>query len=252
MGVASGALIAAGVTAAATAYSANKQAGAAKAAGNKAQSAADAASAATEQNYQRTQTNLSPYISAGNDALTKINAVNNGDYSGFMNSPDYLAARDQGIQAQDRSAAARGSLYSGGHSADLAAYAGNLATQNLNNYYSRLTGLAALGQNSATGLGSIGNGAAAQSGNFQLQGASAQGRSAYNQANIGANLTNQLGGLAGSLVGQWGQTSPTASSYGTPSAQANAGLLGGANYTGPNSLSTGWSPSANGYLAGNY
>lgn len=241
MGVASGALIAAGVSAAATAYSANKQAGAAKAAGNKAQNAADAASAATEQNYQRTQTNLSPYISAGNDALTKINAVNNGDYSGFENSPDYVYARDQALKGSDRSAAARGALYSGGHSVDLLNTASGIASQNLNQYYSRLTGLAALGQNSATGLGSIGNGAAAQSGNFQLQGAAAQGQSAYDQANVNYNLLNKLGGIAGSLSGQWGQQpSPDASSYGTPSAQANAGLLGGANYTGQGSTSTSW------------
>lgn len=249
MGVASGALIAAGVTAAATAYSANKQAGAAKAAGNKAQNAADAASAATEQNYQRTQTNLTPYISAGNDALTKINAVNNGDYSGFENSPDYKFSLDQGLQGLDRGAAARGSLYSGGHTADVLKFASGLADQNLNTYYNRLTGLAALGQNSSTGLGSIGNGAAAQSGNFQLAGASAQGQSAYDQAAINSTLTGKLGGLAGSLAGQWGQPSPDASSYGTPGAQQSAGLLGGANYTGPGSTSTSWgfNPSASGW-----
>jgi hypothetical protein len=230
------AITTAAVAAGAAIYSANKQAGAAKAAGNKASRAADAAAAATEQNYQRTQTNLQPYLDAGTDALTKINAVNSGDYTGFQNSPDYLFARDQGIQAQDRSAAARGSLYSGGHSADLATFASGLASQNLNTYYNRLTGLASQGQGAATNLGSIGNGAAAQAGNFNLAGANAQGQSLYDQSNSNTNLVNNLTGIAGQFAGQYGsRTAANASSYGTPSAINNAGLLGGASYTGPGS-----------------
>lgn len=237
MAAITGAAIAAG----AAVYSANKQAGAAKAAGNKAQRAADEAAARMEQNYERTQTNLQPYIDAGNDALTKINAVNNGDYTGFEDSPDYLFARDQGIQSLDRSAAARGSLYSGGQSADLAKFASGLASQNLNTYYNRLTGLASMGQGSATSLGSIGTGNAAAAGNFNLQGAQAQGQSLYDQANANTNLVNNLSGLAGQFAGQYGaRNTPQPSSFGSSYAQQNAGLLGGANYTGQGSLSTSW------------
>lgn len=229
------------VVAAGTAYAANKQAGAAKAAGNKAQRAADEAAARMEQNYQRTETNLQPYIDAGTDALTKIKAVNNGDYSGFENSPDYLFARDQGIQSIDRSAAARGALYSGGQSADLAKFASGLASQNFGNYYNRLTGLASMGQGSATSLGSIGTGNAAAAGNFNLQGAQAQGQSLYDQANANTNMVNNLTGLVGQIGAQYGgRSAANASSYGSSYAQQNAGLLGGANYTGPNSTATTW------------
>lgn len=229
------------VVAAGTAYAANKQAGAAKAAGNKAERAANDAAARSEQNYERTQTNLQPYIDAGNDALTKINAVNGGDYTGFENSPDYLFARDQGIQSLDRSAAAKGSLYSGGQSADLAKFASGLASQNLSTYYNRLTGLASMGQGASTNLGSIGAGAAGQIGNFNLAGAQAQGQSAYDQANANTNLVNNLSGIAGQLAGQYGRrTTPDPSSYGSAYAQQNAGLLGGANYTGASSYSTNW------------
>lgn len=239
------AITTAAIAAGAAVYSANKQAGAAKAAGNKAQRAADDAAARTEQNYERTQTNLQPYIDAGTDALTKIKAVNSGDYTGFQSSPDYLFARDQGIQAQDRSAAARGSLYSGGHSADLATFASGLASQNLNTYYNRLTGLASMGQGASTNLGSIGNGSAGQIGNFNLAGAQAQGQSAYDQANSNTNLVGNLAGIAGQLAGQYGKrTTPDPSSYGSAYAQQNAGLLGGANYTGAGSTSTNWFRSA--------
>lgn len=236
-----GAAIAGGAALGGSLLSSGAQSKAAKKAAKASEQAASDAAAATEQNYQRTQTNLSPYISAGSDALTKLNAVNNGDYAGFINSPDYQASLSQGIQASDRSAASRGALYSGGHSADLVKYGSQLADQNLNNYTSRLTGLAALGQNSSTGLGSIGNGAAAQSGNFALQGANAVGQGAYNSANADTNLYSGLAGLAGQLAGQYGTTNPaTASSYGTPAAQSSAGLLGGANYTGAGSTSTNW------------
>lgn len=220
--------------------SSSSQKKAAKKAAKAQQEAADKAAAATEQNYQRTQTNLQPYIGAGNDALTKINAVNNGDYSGFESSPDYVYARDQALQGADRSAAARGALYSGGHSADLLKVAGGLASQNLNQYYSRLTGLATIGQGAATNLGSIGAGAAGQIGNFGMQGAAAAGQSAYDQANSNSNLYSGIAGAIGQFAGGLGQSSPTASSYSTPSTGGNAGLLLGGKYTGPGSTSTSW------------
>lgn len=225
-----------------TLIAANQQKKAAKGAANAAANAAGASAEQLQQNYDRTKENLQPYIDAGTGALTKINAVNNGDYTGFENSPDYIFARDQGIQGIDRSAAARGSLYSGGTSADIAKFASGLATQNLNTYYNRLTGLASLGQGSATSLGSIGTGNAAQQGNFNLAGAGAIGQGLYDSANSNTNMIGNLSGLAGQIIGQYGsgQTSANASSYGSPSAVNNAGLLGGGNYTGPGSTSTNW------------
>lgn len=226
------------------------QSNAAKKAGNKAANAAGMSADLLQQNYEKTEANLQPYADAGTSALAGINAVNAGDYSGFLKSPDYQAALTQGIQAQDRSAAAKGSLYSGGHSADLAAYAGNLASQNYGNYYNRLAGLTQLGQQSATSLGSIGTGNAAQQGNFNLAGASAYGQGVTDSANINYNTLNGLAGIAGGLVGNGAST--TASSYGTPAASSSAGLLGGGTYVGPGSLSTSWTPTTNGYLTGNY
>lgn len=213
---------------------------AAKSAANKSAKAAQASADQLEQNYQRTQTNLSPYITAGNDALTQLNAVNSGNYTGFENSPDYQFARDQGIQALDRSAAARGSLYGGGQSADILKFASGLASQNLNTYANRLTGVAQMGQGAATSLGSIGTGNAAAAGNFNMLGAGAQAQGIYDSANINNNTINQLSGLLGNLSGRSaGSTSP--SSFGSSYAQNNAGLLGGSTYTGPGSTATSWS-----------
>lgn len=228
------------------------QSDAAKKAANKAANAAGASADQLQQNYDKTEANLQPYADAGKSALYGLTALNNGDYSGFKASPDYQFTLDQGLQGLDRGAAARGSLYGGGHSADILGYASGLASQNYGNYYNRLAGLAQLGQSSATSLGSIGTGNAAQQGQFNLAGATAQGQGIADQANINSNLLNGLSTIAGNYFGGTGNPSPTDSSYGTPYAQKNAGLLGGSNYTGSGSLSTSWAPSTNGYLTGNY
>jgi hypothetical protein len=214
-------------------YSASKQAGAAKASGNASERAAQAAIDQSNANYDRTKTNLDPYITAGNGALTQMQALNNGDFSSFKASPDYQFTLDQGVQASDRGAAARGSLYSGGHSADLMALGQGLASQQYGNYYNRLSGLAGMGQSSATSLGSIGTGNAAQAGQFGLAGAAAQGNAAINGANVNTNLTDSLTGILGKYLNQ---NPVNTSSYGDTSGN----LLTGGTYTGNGSLSTTW------------
>ncbi len=235
-----GAAIAAG----ATLVGSKLQSDAAKKSANKAANAAGASSAQLQQNYDKTEANLQPYADAGKSALYGLAALNNGDYSDFKESPDYQFSLTQGLQGLDRSAAARGSLFSGGHSADITNYAEGLANQNYNSYYNKLAGLAQLGQSSATSLGSIGTGNAAQQGQFNLAGATAQGQGIYDSANATSNALSGLAGIAGNYVGSSGY-SPTASSYGTPAAQSSAGLLGGANYTGPGSTSTSWTANWN-------
>lgn len=197
--------------------------------------AANAAIAQQQLNYNRTQTNLQPYMDAGTNALGLMNQANSGDYSGFNNSPDYQFALQQGIGALDRSAASRGSLSSGGHSADLLNYASGLASQNYGNWYNRLAGLSGQGQASASNLGSIGNGQAAAIGGYLTNAGNAGAQSAISQGNQSANLVNQLGGVAGSLFGQQG--SQNASSYAPP---VSGNSLGGGMYSGPGSTSTFW------------
>lgn len=197
------ALGAAAIGAAATTYAANKSAGAQK-------RAANGAIAATQQNYDNTAANLNPYIDAGNGALGKIQALNNGDFSSFKQSPDYQFRFDQGLQGLDRSAAARGSLYGGGHSADVLNYAGGMASQGYNDYYSKLAGLAASGQNAATNLGSVGTGNAA------AIGSALQGSANATSANW-ANTANAFGSLAQQGANAYGQYQ---SSY-MPSTSAN-------------------------------
>lgn len=219
-----GAAIAAGAAVAGTMYSSNQQKQAAKGAANAQTNAANAAIQETEKNYNRTAQNLDPYISSGNNALNTMNALNSGDYSSFKASPDYQFSLDQGLQGLDRSAAARGSLYSGGHSADILNYAQGLASQNYNQYYNRLAGLAGMGQSAASNLGSIGTGNAASIGNYLGNAGNAQANSAYQTANANTGMANTLVGLAGQYGTQWGSSyMPNINAnYGTPNYNSSA------------------------------
>jgi len=205
----------AGATLVGSIYSSNQQKGAAQSAANAQQNAADQAIQQTEQNYQRTAGNLNPYISAGNNALGQMQALNSGDYSSFKASPDYQFSLSQGIQGLDRSAAARGSLYSGGHSADILGYAQGLASQNYGNYYNRLAGLAGVGQTAANQLGAYGQNYANAVGNLNMQNAGNQMNSIYNRANASSNFANQLAGIGGNLAGRFYQPGGSAPTYNT-------------------------------------
>ena len=201
----------AAIVAGAAIYSANKQSGAANKAANAQQNAANQASAASEQNYQRTADNLNPYIGAGSSALSQMRALNSGDFSSFKESPDYQFRFDQELQGLDRSAAARGSLFSGGHSADLISFGQGMASQGYNDFYNRLAGLAQGGQNAASNLGSVGTGNAAAIGANLTNAGNAAANGYINSANAQSNMYGQLAGLAGNYFGN--RSSPTASSY---------------------------------------
>jgi hypothetical protein len=150
----------------------------------------------SKQVYGDAQGNFAPYLGLGQGGVNGLQALLGGDYSGFYNSPDYQAAREAMTYGVDHSAAARGSLYSGGHLADLSKAQGDLATGYLGNYRGFLGGLAQMGQQSAGTLGSIGT---------QTAGNVMQGYGAYGNARQSA-YDARAGGLygLGSMFGNWG------------------------------------------------
>src|SRR5688500_12873884 len=82
------------------------------------QGASREAGARSDRQYADTQRNLTPYMDAGTNALNQYTQVMDGNYSNFMNSPDYQYALQSGTQALDRGAAAGGGLWGGGADAD--------------------------------------------------------------------------------------------------------------------------------------
>lgn len=145
-----------------------------------------AALAATEEQrrqFDTTREDLMPWMDAGRTALGRQEAVLSGDYSGFENSPDYLYARQQGLQSLDYGAAARGGFMGGGADADRMQFASGLATQNLGNYWNKLSGMSGTGQQTATNLGNFGANFANQVGGNLMAGANARASSYAAQAN---------------------------------------------------------------------
>lgn len=198
------------------AYSANKQSGAAKDAANASTQATQDSIAEQKREFDQNQANQAPWLAAGKNSLGQMQALNSGDFSSFTQSPDYQFPLQQGLLGLDNDAAARGSLYSGGHSADVLKFAQGLASQNYNNYYNRLAGLAGIGQTSANQLGYAGQNMANNITNLNMQNAQNQTNSIYNRANAWSNFGNQVAGVGGNLAGQFYQPSYNVQTYQAP------------------------------------
>jgi len=144
-----------------------------------------------------------PYTGAGNAlaAATSTPVSGGNDYSSFFDSPDYQYALGQGINALDRSAAARGRLYSGGYGQDLTKYAEGMATQNLGNYLNRLSAIAGTGQTASNNLANLGQSYATNVGNIGINNANNMATS-YQQS---ANANSQMAGAIGGAFNNWYQ-----------------------------------------------
>lgn len=174
-------------------------------AGNRAADAqAQANQLATEERRRQfdiTQQNMRPWLDAGGWALGQQQNFLRGDFTAALNSPDYLAALQEGTKALDYGATARGNLWGGGADADRIRFGQNLATQQIGNYYNRLAGVSGTGQTTANQLGQFGQNYANQVGqNAQATGAARA--SAYaNSANAWSNALGQIGSVAAQ---RWG------------------------------------------------
>jgi len=186
-----------------------------RSAGKGADAAAGAQYAAIDEQrrqYDQTREDQAPWLAAGRDAL--------GQYQQLLANPDsiqdsaaYQWRLGQGMQTLDRSAAARGGLFNGGHSADLMRFGQGEASQEYANQGNRLAALAGVGQTTAQGLGALG-------------------------ANMAGNVGNALGNVGNIRQSQYQQ-------QGWNNAQAFAGVGGAFNnwYQGNkanNPGGTGW------------
>ncbi len=170
------------------------------------------------QQYLRDQGYNVPDEMVGN-AYTEAGQPVTGDdrYGGFYASPGYQFRMDEGINALDKSAAARGRLRSGAQNKALTRYGQGLASEEFGNYTSRLAQIAGLGSGAATnsasfttqGAGNVAN-AMAGIGATRQSGYESWGRTAANIGNIfgdaylrsrnnGLGQVNGMGGLNESL-----------------------------------------------------
>lgn len=164
------------------------------------------------------QNNISPYLTLGQSAIPQLQALNSGDYSGFMNSPDYLVARQMGAEQLDAGATANGNLWGGGADADRIKLGSDLATLNLGNYRNSLMGTISLGQNAAVGAGSLGQQSANQISGLYGNIGQNNANSAINQGNAWSGAIGNIAGAAGQYFGgrQSSYSQPTQQGFGQP------------------------------------
>ncbi len=181
-------------------------------AGNKAakaqRQAADQASATEMRMFEQTREDQKPYREAGYRSLAELEAGMKGDLgrsftlADYQADPGYAFRLNEGTQALERSAAARGGLLSGGTLKDLTAYSQGMASQEYNNAYNRwtndqttqfnrLAAIAGIGQTATNNVNQIGTQVAGNVANNQLQAGNARA-SAY--ANTGASIGNAVSG----------------------------------------------------------
>lgn len=156
---------------------------------------------------------------------------NRPDPNQISGDPSFQFQMDQGRQALERSAAARGTLMTGGTLKELARFGQGLASTfddkyynrglgeyqmahdifsgNQNTQYNRLAGLAGLGQNSAQSLGQFGSSYANNAGNILTGQGDANAASRIAQGNAWGGFMNQAGNLGITGAMMWPQQSQT-------------------------------------------
>jgi hypothetical protein len=163
-------------------------------------------------------TQLQQLLGIGGDAKASgYGSLNDPFTAGdLQNDPGYQFGLNQGNTAIERSAAARGGLYSGATMKALQKYGQDYAGTKFNeafnrhqatndSSFNRLASLAGLGQTGSSQIANAGMNAANMAGQYGIQGANAQAAAGMNQANIISNTGNQLAAWASRQ--QWGDGS---------------------------------------------
>jgi hypothetical protein len=118
-----------------------------------------------KKNFDTASGNLSPFVNNGVGAsnllasaygLNGNPALSQGALEQFQKSPDYQFALKGGSDALDNSAASKGGLLGGNQIRAQTEYGQGLATQNLQNYLTRLTGMSGQGIQAGGYLGQLG------------------------------------------------------------------------------------------------
>lgn len=183
-----------------------------------------------QQSLQQQRADLAPWRTTGglaNTASTDLLGLNGQDAANaamgnFQKSPGYQWQLDQGLQAVDHAAAAKGFTRSGGTLEAEQKYGQGLANQDFTSYYNRLLHLSDTGESAAAGGATTANAAAGLA-----QNAGDTQASIYGQAAKGLGST--VSGLFSNPAVQ-NQLFGGGSTF-TPSADGTYG--GQSVYTGP-------------------
>lgn len=186
--------------------------GASKAAGA-ARDAANAANAEQRYQYDQTRTDQAPWRNTGSSALSSIaklygldttdangnviKGTGKANFSSFTASPDYQFNLQQGQQAIDRSAAARGGLLSGAAVREGERYASGLASQEYGGYVNRLAQVAGVGQAATNATDAFGQDKANAISNNYINAGNARASAYLDQSQ---SISNGINGLASNYL----------------------------------------------------
>lgn len=188
--------------------------GAKKAAQTQAASA-DRASAIQQANFEQTRKDLMPYKQAGDTSLNQLmgqmtpDGYFNQTYTGqdIYSDPSYQFRLQQGQDAIQSSAAAKGGLLTGATLKALQNYGQESASQEYSNAYNRfnadqtnrynrLSNLVGIGQNAAAQVGNAGAQTAQAIANNTMAGANSIAAGQVGSANAWSGAANNLGSMA--------------------------------------------------------
>lgn len=170
------------------------------------------------QYYDQAQGFLNPYLQGGGQANNLLAAylgaagpeAQQQAFANFQNDPGYQAQFNAGVNALDRSATARGGLYSGAAMKGLQEYGQQFQRQAFNDRISQLQGFSGQGLQAASGAAGLasnqGNALSNLSfglGQQKASNAISSGNALAQAKGIGVNNLMQLGGLALKATG-WG------------------------------------------------
>jgi len=177
--------------------------------------------------WDTTQTNEQPYLQVGQTAANGLRSYLQTPFSAptladVQNTPGYQFQLQTGVDALDKSAAAKGNLFSGTQGTELERFGTGLADSTYNEAYNRAlstyqTNLNALlagtgvGQTAAGQEGQLGQSAASNVAGVDLRGSEDQAQQINNaaaarasgfvgKANAYGNMANQLGNDASELM----------------------------------------------------
>lgn len=176
-----------------------------------AEAAANAATAEQRRQFDQLRQDQAPFREAGYAALQQLRELMNYDPTptaeAVVNEPGYQFGMQQGRNALEGSAAARGGLYSGQALKELTQFgndygstkygdAWNRAQQGFGNRWGRISALAGVGQSATNQVGQAGMNYANSVGNIGMNNANVQAASGMQRASIWGNGLNQLAGMA--------------------------------------------------------
>lgn len=177
-----------------------------KAAEKAAQAQIEAARIATDEQRRQfdiTQGNLKPWLTAGQTALDEQLGIlglgpqgregQAASIAALKDSPLYSSIYDNGVEAILANASATGGLRGGNTQNSLARFGGDTLSSVLGNYLAQLGGLSGTGNQTGTNLGGMGANMADRIGALTVGAGNAQAGSYLAQGQINQNMWNNIG-----------------------------------------------------------